>query len=125
MDSLFSSERHALSRALQGERAFKVCHEGALIKSSPQDRDNYRDGLQVNGPSGGHQGMPAEECTRTVGGHQGRPDRGWPGPLEDLARRYPRVLVGNASLAGKECQKRGMGKVGRVGHAWRPRRMLG
>ena len=37
-----------------------------------------------------------------------RPGKDWRGPLEDMARSIPRVLGGNASLAG-ETVKEGKG----------------
>ena len=117
MDSLFSSERHALSRALQGERAFKVCHEGALIKSSPQDRDNYRDGLQVNGPSGDTRGCQLKNAHGlsgdTKGGQIGDglvPWRTWPGGILGSWWGMP-ALLAEPVVGGH----RGKGK--RVGHA--------
>ena len=105
--------------------ATKLVKEATLIMSSPlQDRDNYRDGLQVNGPSGDTRGCQLKNANRlsgdTKGGQIGDglvPWRTWPGGILGSWWGMPALLAKNV--------KREMGKVGRVGHAWRPRRMLG
>ena len=85
---------------------------------SPRTRDIYRDvGL-----------IGETREARTQSAHKGWVEHfdGLCGPLKDQARKdLPRVLGEVASLAGKECKKGNRGKVGRVGHAWRPRRALG